>query len=193
MFRKSVGLAVLFCASSVWACSGPTNAAIAGALTKDLSKYKTVTFTVDDCVAVLSGQVDRLSDKLAVERKARKYGALNAVVNHIAVQTPVISDDTLVQHISQTLWGDRERNFNLPSFAVVAHDGQVTVSGLAYSPMQRDDALTLVASIRGVREIVDRIEISPLASLYPYLSDPHARLYGSDCAGTIQECGNAHW
>jgi osmotically-inducible protein OsmY len=183
----------LLCASSVWACSGPTNTAIAGALTKDLSKYKTVTVVVDDCVAVLSGQVERLSDKLTVARKAHKYEALDSVVNHIAVVTPMVDDQTLVQDVSRVLWRDRERNFNLVSFAVIAHDGEVTVSGLAYGPMPRDDALTLVASVRGVREILDRIEISPVASLYPYLSDPHARIYGSDCAGTIQECGNAHW
>lgn len=193
MLHKSVGLAVLLCASSVWACSGPTNTAIAGALTKDLSKYKTVTVVVDDCVAVLSGQVERLSDKLTVARKAHKYEALDSVVNHIAVVTPMVDDQTLVQDVSRVLWRDRERNFNLVSFAVIAHDGEVTVSGLAYGPMPRDDALTLVASVRGVREILDRIEISPVASLYPYLSDPHARIYGSDCAGTIQECGNAHW
>jgi len=189
---KTVGLIALFCTTSLWACVGPVNRAIEAGLSKDLAKYKTVSVTVDDCVATLSGQVDRMSDQLAALRKARKYDALNAVVNKIVVVVPAVDDQTLTQDVSHALLRDRERHFNLVSFAVSAHAGEVTVSGLAYDLMHRDDALTLVASIRGVREILDRIEISPVAALYPYLYNPRSVVYGSDCAGTIAECGG-HW
>jgi osmotically-inducible protein OsmY len=192
MLHKTVGFALLLCATSAWACVGPSNATIEAALAKDLSKYKTVSVTVNDCVAELTGRVESLRDKMAAAGRARKFDALSAVVNHIVVVTPMVDDQTLVRNVSSQLWRDRERNFNLVSFAVSAHDGEVAVSGLAYSQMQRDEALTLVASIRGVREILDYIQISPVVSLYPYLTDPHARIYGSDCAGTIRECGNMH-
>jgi osmotically-inducible protein OsmY len=193
MFQKSVGFALLLCASAAFACVGPTNAAIESSLTRDLAKYKTVSVNVDDCVAVLSGQVDRLSDKLPASKRAYKYDALTMVVNHIAVVTPVVDDQTLVKDITRKLRMDRERNGNLMSFSVSAHDGSVTVSGLAYSPMHRDDVLTLVASVRGVRELSDAIQVSAVDSLYPYLTDPHARIYATDCAGTMSQCGNAHW
>ena len=190
---KTAGFIALFCTSSLWACVGPDNLAIEARLSKDLAKYKTVTVSVDDCVATLSGQADSMSDKLAALRKARKYGALNAVVNKIAVMVLDVDDQTLTRDVSRALFRDRERNFNLVSFVVSAHNGEVTVSGLAYDTMHRDDALTLVASIRGVREILDQIQVSPIASLYPYLSNQHSVIYGSDCAGTIEQCGNAHW
>src|SRR5258708_23549896 len=100
MFRKALGFAGLLCASSVWACVGPTNTAIENGLSRDLAKYRTVTVTVDDCVAVLSGRVERLSDKLAAARHANKYGALTGVVNHINVVVPLVDDQTLVSDVN---------------------------------------------------------------------------------------------
>ena len=192
MFHKSLVFAVLFSAGSVWACVGPTNAAIQSALNKDVAKYKTVSVTVDDCVAVLNGQVEKLSDKLAIARRARRYDALTAVSNRIVVAVPIVDDLTLVNHVSQELRHDRDRTGGMLSFAVSAHDGEVTVSGLVYSPMQHDDTLTLVASVRGVRNILDYIQVSPVASLSPYLYDPRTYIYGTACAGTIAQCGTEH-
>src|SRR6266404_2232394 len=92
MFDKSRLFVALLSASSVWACVGPTNAAIQAALNKDVSKYKTVSVTVDDCVAVFSGQVEKLSEKLAIARRAKRYDALTAVSNRIVVAVPVVDD-----------------------------------------------------------------------------------------------------
>lgn len=189
MLRKTLAIVAVLSATSVWACSNPK---IENALSKDLSKYKTINVTVDDCVATLNGQVDRLSDKMTAARKAHKYGDLTAVIDNIQVVSPVVEDDKLADEVAHLLLRDRARNFNLVSFAVTAHDGEVTVSGLSYSQGQRDDALSLIASIRGVRQIQDYITISPVASVFPYLTDPHAQIYGWDCAGTIAECGNQH-
>src|SRR5947209_3040229 len=117
---KSVGLAIVLYAGSAWACSRPSNL-IEAALSKDLSKYKNISATVDDCVAVLTGQVDKLSEKMAIGRKAAKVDGVTSVANNIEVNVPVVDDDTLAANIGRSLWRDRERNFNLPAFLVSAH------------------------------------------------------------------------
>jgi osmotically-inducible protein OsmY len=193
MLRKVAVVLFVFTATVAMACvDTASNEAILG---KDLAKYKNVTFASDDCIVTLNGEVDRLSDRLAIERIVYKHGFVAGVVDHITVGGPFVDDRKLVAELTHKLRTDRGWNGNLMSFGVTVNRGEATVSGIAYSPMARDEALTLIASTRGIREIVDGIQISPVASQDPYRERGQEWPYSHDKAfrvNALPEYVN-HW
>ncbi len=172
-------LGTLYFPASALACVEPSNATMQASLSKDLAKFH-VSVLVDDCVAVLDGKVERLSDKLAAAKKAYRYEALSSVINHIRVVAPAVEDSKLAAAIQRKLCIDREWNGTLESFGVTAYEGQVVLSGVAYGPMAHDEAIALVASTKGVTDIVDAIQVLPANSLYRVLTDTRSRIYGLD-------------
>src|SRR5258708_19402095 len=97
------GLSIMLAGTMGFACVAPTNAAVKGALDKELAKYPGVTIMVDDSVATLSGTVDRFVDKKSAERKARPYGALTNVVNRINLGEPSLPDQQLPTKLARPL------------------------------------------------------------------------------------------
>jgi len=169
MTRNRVAYFALFSvlgAGSVMACVAPTNEAIKAGLTKDLAKYPGVSASVDDCVVTLTGQVNRFPDKQSAGKKARNYGAVSSVVNKISIAGPVVPDQELAAHTAKSLEYDRTFQGNMFDwYTVESHDGAVTVAGYAHNPMAKDSALTIVANMKGVKDVVDKIEVLP-ASFY---------------------------
>ena len=164
MVRKGfVFLVALMMAAAAWA-SSPTDRAVQVALSKDLSKYPAVTVKVDDRVATLSGSVPRFTDKQKVERKAKGYGAVSRVVNLVTVDGVRVPDAELAQKLARSLSYDRSSQGNVFNwFDVAVRDGQVTLSGSARTPWDKESALSLVAGTAGVRNLVDRVEVLPLS------------------------------
>ena len=155
----------LLSASVAFACAAPTNDAVKAALSKDLSKYPGITVKVEDCVATLSGAVDRYTDKQSAGRKARSYGALNKVVNSITVGGPSVADDELANKLARSLAYDRSMQGNVFDwFTVSSENGAVTVAGYAHNPVARDSALGLVGATAGVKDVVNKIEVLPLST-----------------------------
>jgi hyperosmotically inducible protein len=173
-------LAGLATASMAFACVAPTNDAVRGALAKDLAKYPGVAVRVDDCVATLSGNVDKYTDKQSAEHKAKHYGALVRIVNNIAVAGPAIPDAELAAKLARKLAYDRTMYGNVFDwFTVASNGGAVTITGYAHNPMAHDSALALVASSKGVKDVVDKVEILPVSLFDDQIRVAAARLiYG---------------
>jgi osmotically-inducible protein OsmY len=151
------GLSLILTGATAMACS---NATLQAALSKDFAKYKTVSVTVDDCVATINGTVTRYTDKVTIDHTARKHG-VSSVSNNVVVNAPVVADADLAARLEQKLRRRAKQDIS-GAFTVTANNGAVTVVGLAHSPMVRDEALRLVASTRGVRDIVDQIKVDAL-------------------------------
>jgi len=181
-----------------FACAPPTNDAVQASLAKDLAKYPGVTVKVDDCVATLSGSVDRYTDKLAAYHKAHRLGSLSAITNNITVTGPTVPDDELTKKLTRALAYDRSMADHFSVLDFLTQDnafdwfkvdvkyGVVTLAGYAHNPMAHDSAVAVVDSGKGVKDVVDQVEELPVSML-----DDHIRLeayrliyYGSSFIGS---------
>lgn len=171
MLRKSnlygilVVLFVLGFGNLIWAAS-PTDHAVQTALQQELSKkFSNVQVTVEDRKATLTGAVENYLDKVSAERKAHKYAALTGVVNRITVGGATVADQQLAETLARKLAYDRTFGGNVfDAFDLSVENGVVTVSGYAHTYPARDSALGVVASEKGVKGVVDKIEVLPLSS-----------------------------
>ena len=180
MTRKGfVFLMVLTLAVAAWAAT-PTDRAVQAALGKDLAKYPAVAVKVEDNVATLSGTVAKFTDKQSAERKAKSYGAVRRVANLITVDGPRVDDAELAQKLARSLSYDRSSQGNVFNwFDVAVNNGKVTVSGYARTPMDKESALSLAASTKGVRDLEDKIEVLPLSTFDDEIRIAAARrIYG---------------
>lgn len=150
--------------SFAWAATA-TDHAVQTALQSELSKkFPDVRVAVANRVATLTGSVDSYLDKLSAEKTAKKYAALTRVVDRVAVAGPEVSDDRLADHLSRQLAGDRTFQGNVfDSFYLQVKDGVVTVSGYAHNYPARDSALGIVAAEKGVKDVVDKVDVLPLS------------------------------
>ncbi len=172
MFRKNYSygilalLLVLGMGNLAWAGVSPTDRAVETALQKELSKkFTNVQVKVEDRVATLRGAVENYLDKVSAEKKARKYGALTAVVNRIEVGGPAVADRQLAEKLSRKLASDRSFQGNVfDAFHLSVQGGVVTIGGYAHTYPARDSALALVAAEKGVKGVVDKIELLPLST-----------------------------
>ena len=143
--------------ATAMACS---NAELQADLTKDFAKYKTIRVAVDDCTATIRGSVTKYSDWLTIQHKASKHG-VTSVSMKVMVNAPVVEDAVLAARLEQKLRHRPGQDIS-GRFTVTADRGTVTVTGRADSTMIHDDAIGLVASTRGVRDIVDHISVNDL-------------------------------
>ncbi len=198
MHRKSYSygilalLLVVGLANAAWAAS-PTDRAVQVALQKQLSnsnKFADVQVNVEDLVATLTGTVASYLDKNSATRKARKYGALTRVTNLIQVAGPTVADEQLAEKLARKLSYDGTFQGNVfDVFRLSVKNGVVTVSGYAHNYRARNSALALTAAAKGVKGVVDQIEVLPLsrhddgirlAAVRSIYGNPALRKYGVD-------------
>ncbi len=164
MFRKGFVSLLVLGIATVALASTPTDRAVQAALAKDLAKYPGVEAKVDDRIVTLSGAVPSYLDKMAVGRKAKSYGAVLNVNNFVAVDGARVPDGELAQKLARTLAFDRSNQGSVFNwFAVNVEDGKVTLTGFARNYIDRDSALSIVASAKGVRDVEDRVEVLPVS------------------------------
>jgi osmotically-inducible protein OsmY len=141
----------------------PAAGAAAARLNKD--QYRNVKVSVDQGFATLTGSVDLYEYKADAERRVRKAKGVTAVRNLIEVAGPLISDKDLQAKLAEDLaydrvgWGDAAFN----SITVSVNRGVVTLGGHAFNDVDKDSALALVATTRGVKDVVDEIEVDPVS------------------------------
>jgi osmotically-inducible protein OsmY len=197
-FSVTLFLTTTFFTTAAFACAPPTSDAVQASLSKDLAKYPGLTVKVDDCMATLSGTVDRYTDKLAAYHKAHSFGALAGVVNNITVAGLVVPDEELTKKLQRALAYDRSMtdHFSVLDFLVQenafdwftvnVNQGAVTLSGYAHNPMAHASAISVVDSEKGVKDVVDHVEVLPAS-----ITDDQIRLqayrliyYGSSFIGS---------
>jgi len=114
-----------------------------------------------DGAVTLTGYIDSYSGKLAAERAAKRVRGVRSVANDIEVTLKLARTDAdIAGDVSRAL----ELHGTLPeSVQAVVHGGHVTLTGKVNWMYQKYQAENAVRHIRGVRNVVNRLELAPRA------------------------------
>lgn len=141
---------------------------VATAVEKTLSStpYKNVQASVRGPVVTLTGTVDLYAAREAAEDQVGRIRGIIAIQNGIRVVTPAIPDDKLLANVEESMVVSFCLRLGyLPNIShflsIDAHNGVVSLGGYVPSPPLAHDLFEAVAHTRGVREIVDRIQLRP--------------------------------
>jgi osmotically-inducible protein OsmY len=121
----------------------------------------------------LTGFIDSYAGKLAAERAAKRVRGVRAVANDLQVRLRLERTDAdVAADAAQALL----MRATLPeSVQAVVHSGHVTLTGRVATLFQRAAAATAVRSIRGVKGIVNRIEVMPVPAAADDVARPIVR------------------
>ncbi len=150
--------------SSISVAQGDSSAEQA-ALTKALNKKQLsgVQGTVQGNVAVLKGSVDVFDAKEEAGKRARRVKGIKSVDNEIEVAGPQVPDAELQQKLLKAIEYDRvgygTTAFN--AISVNVQNGDVTLGGHAYGPVDADSAVAVASNTKGVRDVVNDIQVDP--------------------------------
>ncbi|GAC1655802.1 MAG: hypothetical protein NVS9B15_16710 [Acidobacteriaceae bacterium] len=130
---------------------------------KQLSKnqYKNVTADVHGGDVRLSGTVDKLYDRMQLDRKISRMKNVDGVHDHIQVAGDV-SDQQLQEQLSNKLRYDRVGYGNVwNAINLGVQNGVVTLSGTVRDPVDKDSAVALVENTKGVKGLNDELDVAP--------------------------------
>jgi hyperosmotically inducible periplasmic protein len=129
------------------------------------NQFNNVRSSAEDGIVTLTGTVDLYQRKLDAAKAARKIKDVQGVRNLIEVAGPNVPDEQLEQKLATKLRYVRvgyDSAFDY--FAVGVKDGVVTVEGQDRTGIGRDEALSDIANIGGVKDVVDNISVEPVSS-----------------------------
>jgi osmotically-inducible protein OsmY len=109
----------------------------------------------------LTGFIETYSAKLAAERAAKRVHGVRAVANDIDVRLRLErTDPDIAQDAARAL---RLRSAIPESVQAVVHNGHITLTGKVDWLYQKEGAERAVRHIRGVRNVMNHISVSPRA------------------------------
>lgn len=112
-----------------------------------------------DGVVTLTGFIDSYAGKLAAERAVKRARGVRAVANDIVVRLKVDRTDA---DIAADAAGALTLRPGIPEGVQAAvHNGHVTLTGRVEWLVQRENAEEAVRHIRGVRGILNYIDVAP--------------------------------
>lgn len=143
---------------------GQTQAAVQKALSA--SRFKNIQVSVENGVVTLTGSVDLLQTKLNADMKVRHVKGIGAIRDEIQVNGPEIPDQQLQaklqRAITYQLWGQVPVQFQ--AISVQVNNGVVTLGGHAAGPVAAADAVAVVTNTKGVRDVIDDIQVDPVSN-----------------------------
>jgi osmotically-inducible protein OsmY len=129
-------------------------------------QFSDVKVTVDNGVATLNGTVALYQDKSDAARRVRKARGVTSVNNQIQVAGASVSDSNLEKKLGEKLAYDRVGYGNVfDAITLQVSNGSATLGGFALDPVSKDSALTLAATMPGVKNVVDQIQVDPVSPL----------------------------
>jgi osmotically-inducible protein OsmY len=140
-----------------------TQAAVQKALNS--SRFKGIQASVQNGVATLTGTVDLVATKINADQKVHHVKGVTAVRNDVEVAGAEISDQQLQQKLQKAitydLWGNVPIQFQ--AVTVQVQNGVATVGGHAAGPVAAADAIAVVANTKGVKDVMDNIQVDPVS------------------------------
>lgn len=130
------------------------------------SRFKNVQASVANGVVKLSGTVDVFDIKEDADKRVHRLKGVTAVDNEIQVAGDVPDAELqakLVKAIEYDRVGYGTTAFN--AIAVHVQNGVVTLGGHAYGPVDADSAVAVVANTKGVKDVVNEIQVDPLSPM----------------------------
>ena len=180
-----VGLGMVHAqATAGTAGSGQNDAQIQAEVIKalDNKRFSNVKVGVDNGVVTLTGSVDVYSVKEDADKKTHHRKNVRGVENEIQIDGPTVEDNTLRNKLAEKLAYDRvgygTTAFNALTISV--QNGAVTLGGVAYGPVDKDSAVSLVSNYPGVKDVIDNIEVAPVSPMDDRIRLAEARaIYGA--------------
>lgn len=133
----------------------------------DNKRFQDVKVAVTNGLVTLTGSVGVYAEKEDAEKKVHHRKNVKAVENGIEVAGPVVEDDTLRNKLAEKLAYDRvgygTTAFNALTIGV--QNGVVTLGGVAYGPVDKSSAVSLVENYPGVKDVVDNIDVAPVSPI----------------------------
>jgi hyperosmotically inducible periplasmic protein len=130
------------------------------------SRFNSIQVSVQNGIVTLSGNADLYATKIAADQKVRHVKGIGAVRDQIQVNAAGIPDQKLQAKLSKAityeLWGEVPVQFQ--AIAVQVQNGVVNRSGHAAGPVAAADAVAVVANTKGVRDVIDNIQIDPVSN-----------------------------
>lgn len=131
------------------------------------SRFKDVHVSVQNGMATLTGTVDLFAVKNNADQKIRHVKGVTAVRDEIQVTGAEIPDQTLQEKLQNTI------AYSLQGYVPVAfqaisvqvHNGVVLLGGHAAGPIAASDAVAAVSNTKGVKDLIDDIQIDPLSPM----------------------------
>jgi osmotically-inducible protein OsmY len=145
-------------------------------------RFNGIHVEVRDGIVHLTGQVDRYADKADAEKKIQKMHEAASVRDDVSVAAAGnVPDEELAQKLAKGLTYDRQGYGTLMfnSITVQVHDGVVTLGGVVVEPADKDSAVGLVENTKGVRDVIDHIQVAPVSPMDWRIRRAEARaIYG---------------
>jgi osmotically-inducible protein OsmY len=141
-----------------------TQAAVQKALSS--SRFKGIQASVQGGVVTLTGTVDLVATKLNADQKAHHAHGVMAVRNDIEVAGSEMPDAQLQEKLQKAITYDMV-GYGTTAFdaiTVQVQNGVATLGGHAYGPVDASDAVAIVANTKGVRDVMDNIQVDPVSS-----------------------------
>lgn len=172
VFAAALAGAVLALPQSSMAISGVAAADqqdVAGAVRGKLNKsqFKDVQVSVDaNGTATLGGTVSLYEYKADADKAVHKVKGVTAVRNDIQVAGPNVADSQLQKNLLEKLSYDRVGYGNVfDAISSQVQNGVVTLGGHALDYPSRDSALALAATMPGVKDVIDEIQVDPVSQM----------------------------
>ncbi len=128
------------------------------------SKFADVKASAEDGIVTLTGTVDLYQGKLDAAKLARKAPNSQGVRNLVTVAGATVPDAQLEQKLATKLRYVRVGYDNtFDYFALGVKDGVVTVEGQDRTGVGRDEALSDIANMPGVKDVIDRVSVEPVS------------------------------
>jgi len=173
------GAAALLLAAPIALAQDSLKAKVEARLEKSkVTREGEVRVTADQGSVVLDGTVATLSARREAERQAKKEA--KAVENRLRVVPDERTDNDIVKDVRSAVL--RYAFYTVfDSVEVGVDDGVVVLGGSVYRPNRKEDIESLVAEVRGVREIRNSIKVQP-ASLFDdrLRRQLYRQIYGSE-------------
>ena len=133
-------------------------------------RFANVQAEVHNGTVVLRGSVALYSDKEDADRKMHHLHNVLGVENAISVggaNAASVEDETLAKRVADKLATDRVGYGTTPfnSITIGVRDGVVTLGGTAYSPTDKDVAMSDTERTPGVRDVIDDIKVEPTSPM----------------------------
>ena len=127
-------------------------------------EFSNVKASVSEGIVTLTGSVDLYQGKLDAAKVARKAGHAQGVRNLVDVAGPNVPDAELEQKLAKKLRYVRMGyDITFDYFALGVKDGVVTVEGQDRTGMGRDEAMADIATMPGVKDVVENISLEPVS------------------------------
>lgn len=129
------------------------------------SQFRDVKSNVEDGIVTLTGTVDLYQRKLDAAKLARKTASVQGVRDLVTVAGPNVPDAQLDKKLSEKMRYVRSGyDSTFDYFALAVKDGVVVIEGQDRTGIGRDEALADIASMPGVKDVVDNISIAQVSN-----------------------------